>query len=81
MRNIWFLSRLVLSKRENLAFSVCILFEESVFIFQILNDKMDNYVKQNITVNFIIQTLKAKFSRQENLAFSVLRKVCLFFNF
>jgi hypothetical protein len=36
------------------------LFEESVFIFQFLNDKMHNYVKQNITVNFIIQKLKNK---------------------
>ena len=35
-------------------------FEESVFIFQFLNDKMYNYVKHNITVNFIIQKLKNK---------------------
>jgi hypothetical protein len=26
-----------------------------VFIFQFLNDKIHNYVKQNIIVNFIIQ--------------------------
>ena len=66
-------------------------FEESVFILQFLNDKMHNYVKQNITKSFIIKKLKnkhtflktekTKFSRRENLAFSVLRKVCLFFNF
>ena len=31
---------LVLSKWDNLAFSVCILFEESVFIFQFFNDKI-----------------------------------------
>ena len=53
-------------------------FEKSVFIFQILNDKMRNYV---LIVHFIIQKLKnkhtflksekAKFSRRENLAFSV----------
>ena len=36
------------------------LFEESVFIFQFLNDKIHNYVKQNIIVNFIIQKLKNK---------------------
>ena len=89
--NIWFLSPLVLSKWEELAFSVCMLFEESVFICQLLNDKMHKYVKQNITRNFNIKKLnnkhtflkteKTKFSRWENLAFSVLRKVCLFFNF
>jgi hypothetical protein len=36
------------------------LFEESMFIFQFLNDKIHNYVKQNIIVNFIIQKLKNK---------------------
>jgi hypothetical protein len=89
--NIWFLSPLVLSKWEDLAFSVSILFEKSVFILQFLNDKMHTYVKKNITKNFIIKELKnkhtflktekTKFSRRENLASSVLRKVCLFFNF
>ena len=64
---------------------------KSVFIFQFLNVKMYNYGKQNTIVNFIIKKLKkktissksikTKFSRRENLAFSVLRKVCLFFNF
>jgi hypothetical protein len=38
------------------------LFEESVFVFQFLNDKIHNYVKQNIIVNFIIQKLKNKHS-------------------
>ena len=89
--NIWYLSPLVLSKWEDLAFSVSRLFEKSVFILQFLNDKMHNYVKQNITKNFNIKKLnnkhtflkteKTKFSHWENLAFSVLRKVCLFFNF
>ena len=89
--NIWYLSPLVLSKWEDLAFSVSRLFEKSVFILQFFNDKMHNYVKQNITKNFNIKKLnnkhtflkteKTKFSRWENLAFSVLRKVCLFFNF
>ena len=46
--------------RGSSAFSVCILFEENVSIFQFLNDKMHNYVKQNIIVNFIIQKLKNK---------------------
>ena len=60
LRNCWFLSPLVLSKWENLAFSVCSLFEVSVIIFQFLNYKMknENYVKQNITVNFTIQNWK-----------------------
>ena len=67
------------------------LFEESVFIFQFLNNKMHNYVLFNTFVHFIIQKLKnkhtflktekAKFSQRENLVFSVLRKVCLLFNF
>jgi hypothetical protein len=35
-------------------------FEESVFVFQFLNNKMDKCVKQNIIVHFIIQKLKNK---------------------
>ena len=58
--NIWFLYPLVLSNWEDLAFSVCIIFEESVFIFQFLNDKMHNYVLFNAFVHFIIQKLKNK---------------------
>ena len=60
-------------------------------IFHFLNDKMHNYVLFNAFVYFIIQKLKnkhtflktekAKFSQRENLVFSVLRKVCLLFNF
>ena len=67
------------------------IFEESVFIFHFLNDKMHNYVLFNTFVCFIIEKLKnkhtflktekAKFSQRENLVFSVLRKVCLLFNF
>ena len=74
-----------------LSFLSLYIFEESVFIFQVLNDKMNNYVKQNVTKNCItkklqnkhtfLKTEKTKFSRPDNLAFSVLRKVCLFFNF
>ena len=30
-------------------------YDESVFIFQFLNDEIHNYLKQKITVNFIIQ--------------------------
>ena len=52
--NIWFLNPLVLSKWEDLAFSVCMLFEESVFIFQFLNDKTHNYVLFNTFMHFII---------------------------
>ena len=37
--------------------SVCILFGESVFIFQFLKDKIHNYFKQNVIVNFINQKL------------------------
>ena len=33
-------------------------FEESVFILQFLNDKVHNYVKQNLIVHFIVQKLK-----------------------
>ena len=47
------------NKRSS-AFSVCILFEESVLIFQFLNDKIHNYVTQNIIVNVMIQKLKNK---------------------
>ena len=48
------------SWQENLAFSVCILFEENVFIFQFLNDKIHSYVLFDIIVHFIIQKLKNK---------------------
>ena len=40
--------------------SVCILFEESVFIFQFFKDRTYNYIKQNIIVDLIIQKLKNK---------------------
>ena len=53
--NTCFFSALV-QMREFSVFSVCILFEESVCIFQFLNDKMHR--KQNMTVNVIIQKLK-----------------------
>ena len=56
MGNICFFSPLVLSNEGILSFLSFILFEESVFIFQFLNDKMHR--KQNMTVNFIIQKLK-----------------------
>ena len=89
--NIWFLSPLVLSKWEDLAFSVCMLFEESVFIFQFLNNKMHNYVLFNTFVHFFIQKLKnkhtflktekAKFSRRENLVFILFEEIVFFFNF
>ena len=61
--NICFLSPLVLSKWEDLAFSVCMLFEESAYIFQFLNNKMYNYVLFNTFVHFKnwkINTLSSK---------------------
>ena len=48
-----FLSSRSVQMRDSSAFSVCIFFEESMLIFQFLNDEMHNYVKQSITVNFI----------------------------
>ena len=38
------------------------IFEESVFIFQFLNDKMHNYVLFDIIVHFIIEKLKYKYT-------------------
>ena len=56
--------------------------------FQFLNDKIRNYVKQNIIMNFIIQKLKnkhtflktekAKFSRRENLVFILFEEIVFF---
>ena len=45
-----------ITNKRILSFLSFILFEESVFLFQFLNDKMHR--KQNMTVNFIIQKLK-----------------------
>ena len=42
-----FLSSRSVKMRDSSAFSVCLFFEESVFIFQFLNDEMHNYVKHN----------------------------------
>ena len=50
-----------------LSFLSLYIFEESVFIFQFLNDKMHNYVKQNIIVYFIIQKLKNKRTFLKNI--------------
>ena len=44
-----------------LSFLSLYIFEESAFVFQFLNDKMHNYVKHNLTLNFIIQKLKNKY--------------------
>ena len=65
------------------------LFEESVFIFQFLNNRMHNYVFFNTFVHFIIQKLKnkhtflktekAKFSRRENLVFILFEEIVFFF--
>ena len=64
--NIWFLPPLVLSKWEDLAFSVCIIFEKSVFIFQFLNNKMHKCVKQNIIVHSTFQKLINKHTFLKN---------------
>ena len=48
VQNIWFLSLFVPLKQENLALLSLHTFEESVFIFQFLNDNLHSFVKQNI---------------------------------
>ena len=52
--------------------SVCMLFEESVLIFQFLNNIMHNYVLFNTFVHFIVQKLKNKhtFLKTEKAKFS-----------
>ena len=67
------------------------LFEDIVFIFQLLNDKMHNYILFNTFVHFIIlklkkkhtflKTEKAKFSRRENLVFILFEEIVFFSNF
>ena len=67
------------------------LSEESVFIFQFLNNEMHNYVLFNTFVHFFIQKLKnkhtflktekAKFSRRENLVFILFEEIVFFFQF
>ena len=52
-----FLSSRSVKMRDSSAFSVCILFEESVFIFQFLNNKMHNYALFDVIVHFVIQKL------------------------
>ena len=42
------------------ALLVCILFEESIFIFQFLNNKMHSYVSFDKILHFIFQKLKNK---------------------
>ena len=64
------------------------LFEESVFIFQL---SMHNYVLFNTFVHFFIQKLKnkhtflktekAKFSRRENLVYILFEEIVFFFQF
>ena len=85
VQNICFFSPLVLSKSEVPQLSQFVYFWGKCGFFSILNDKMHNYVKHNLTVNFIIQKLKNKHiflkkyinweswgtSWRENLAFSV----------
>ena len=51
---VFFYSRSV-KMRVSSAFSVCIFLRKVCLIFNFLNDKMHNYVKQNIILHFIIQ--------------------------
>ena len=63
VRNIWvFLLSFPQNERKIYYFcSVCIFFQGIVFTFQILNDRIHNYVVFfDIIVNFIIQKLKSK---------------------
>ena len=78
MRNIWFLSPLVPSKPENLALLSLYIFDEGVFIFQFLNDKIYTYLLFDIILNFI-NLLSRELSFAQFVYF--LREVCLFFNF
>ena len=50
-----------------LSFLSLYIFEESVFIFQFLNDKIHNYVLFDIIVHFIIQKLKNKHTLLKNI--------------
>ena len=62
VRNIWFLFPRVLSKPDEnilVLLSLCIFWGKCVY-FQILNDKIHNYVSKNMILNFIIQTSKSK---------------------
>ena len=52
---------------RELNISVCILFEENVFIFQFANDKIHSYVVFDIIVHFIIQKLKNKHTFLKNI--------------
>ena len=49
-----------------LSFLSLYIFEESVFIFQVLNDKIHSYVVFDIILHFIIQKLKKKHTFLKN---------------
>ena len=51
-------SRVLENLLQESYFIPCRSFEESVCFFQFLNDEIDNCVKENAIVNFIIQKLK-----------------------
>ena len=60
VRNIWsFFSSRSLKMRENILVLlswfclVCVFFEESVFVFQFLNDKIHNYVKNKTKLRIL----------------------------
>ena len=50
-----------------LSFLSLYIFEESVFIFQFLNDKIHSYVVFDIIVHFVIQKLKDKHTFLKNI--------------
>ena len=54
-KKVYKLKKLILSPRDSSAFSVCILFEENVFIFQFLNDEIHSYVLFDIIVHSKIE--------------------------
>ena len=53
-----FLSSRSVQMRDSSAFSVCTFFEESVFIFQFLNDKIHTYGLFNTFVHFLFKNRK-----------------------
>ena len=59
-KHLVFVSSRSVYMRASSAFSVCILFEEGVFIFQFLNNKIHSCVLFDIILHFIFQKLKNK---------------------
>ena len=62
-----FVSSRSVKMRGSSAFSVYILFEENVFIFKFLNDKIHSYVVFDTILHSIIQKLKNKQTFLQNI--------------